>query len=177
MAKTKKVASSVEMLEPKVYEFGFLLSPAIREEDLDTHTDAIKNLITQAQGLVISEGRPEYIDIAYPMTKVIENKKHTYEQAYFGWIKFDVAPNHIDAIKNAVEAFPEIIRLLAITTVRENTIVSKKPLSTVVTKKHRHDDDVSEDEGDDLDAPAHEKLPEVINEEEIDKEIEDLVIN
>jgi hypothetical protein len=37
MARKKAVTqASTETLEPRVYELGFLLSPAVREEDLDS---------------------------------------------------------------------------------------------------------------------------------------------
>lgn len=176
MAKTKKETSSVEMLEPKVYEIGFLLSPAIREEDLDTFVEKIKASITENGGLEIAEGRAEYIDLAYPMQKDIENKRHTYTQAYFGWIKFDMAPDKIAEVKKAVESLQEVIRILLINTVRENTIISKKPLSTVLAEKRNgaqdSEDEVVADDVLETDAP---ELPE-LDSEKIDQEIDGLVI-
>ena len=49
-----------------------------------------------------------------------------FDEAYFGWLKFEVASNKIEAIKKAVEAVPSVIRMLLITTVRENTYLGKR---------------------------------------------------
>jgi hypothetical protein len=77
MARKKAVTqASTETLEPRVYELGFLLSPAVREEDLDARrVDEIKQLLQMLAGSIITDGRPEFIDIAYEMSKVIDNKK------------------------------------------------------------------------------------------------------
>lgn len=117
---------NTHVLEPRVYEVGYLLVPSLREEDLDTHVDAIKDLIAQHKGLQIADDAPVLIDLAYEMTKVIDNKNYKFSQGYFGWIKFDLAPSALVDIKAALEKNPNIIRFLLISTVRDNTVFSKK---------------------------------------------------
>lgn len=138
MARKKAVTqASTEALEPRVYELGFLLSPAVREEDLDSRVDEIKSLITDASGTIISDARPEFIDLAYEMSKIIDNKRVRFNQGYFGWIKFNLTPDQVKTVQDAVEKNLLIIRSLFTITVAENTLVSKKPLSKVLKSSVR----------------------------------------
>lgn len=148
MARKKAVTqASTETLEPRVYELGFLLSPAVREEDLDARVDEIKTIITDAAGSIIADGRPEFIDIAYQMDKTIDNKKVKFDQGYFGWIKFTTTPNMIKAIQESMDKNLLIIRSLLVLTVAENTVISKKPLSKILKSTARSEsDEVVEDE-------------------------------
>ncbi len=140
MARKKAVTqASTETLEPRVYELGFLLSPAVREEDLDARVDEIKAIITGTTGTILSEGRPEFIDLAYEMSRIINNKRVRFNQGYFGWIKFSTTPDQINAIGDALEKNLLIIRNLLITTVAENTVISKKPLSKILKSSAREE--------------------------------------
>lgn len=138
MARKKAVTqASTETLEPRVYELGFLLSPAIREEDLDARTTEIKDVITNATGEVITMERPEFIDLAYQMIKVIDNKNVRFDQGYFGWIKFNLEPKELKTVTELLEKNTLIIRMLMVKTVSENTIISKKPLSKILKSNVR----------------------------------------
>jgi predicted flap endonuclease-1-like 5' DNA nuclease len=128
--------------EPRVYELGYLLMPSVNEGDLTDERDALVALITKFKGIVVSEEQPQLIDLAYDMTKTIDNKKHTYSQAYFGWIKFDVTPDLVEALTDEVETIPSIVRSILIKTERENTIVSDQPY-----KLARSNDSDETDEG------------------------------
>jgi ribosomal protein S6 len=113
------------------------LSPAIREEDLDARTDEIKDVITNATGEVITMERPEFIDLAYQMIKVIDNKNVRFDQGYFGWIKFNLEPKELKTVTELLEKNVLIIRMLMVKTVSENTIISKKPLSKILKSNVR----------------------------------------
>jgi ribosomal protein S6 len=150
------------------------MSPAVREEDLDTRVDEIKTIITDASGTIIDEARPEFIDIAYEMVKVIENKNVRFRQGYFGWIKFTLTPDQLKSVTALFDANLLIIRSLITKTVTENTIISKKPLSKILKATDREeaveDGVVDTDEDIDLGIAANE-LPTPINE---DVEVETL---
>jgi ribosomal protein S6 len=159
MARKKAVTqASTETLEPRVYELGFLLSPAVREEDLDSRVDEIKSIITSAGGTFIAEGNPEFIDIAYEMVKTIDNKRVRFNQGYFGWLKFNLTPDQTKTVLNAVEKHLLVIRALLTLTVAENTIISKKPLSKILKSNTRSE---STDESELID-------DEVLDSEEVD---------
>ncbi len=176
MARKKAITTLLpaETLEPRVYELGFLMSPAVREEDLDTRVDEIKTIITDASGTIIDEARPEFIDIAYEMVKVIENKNVRFRQGYFGWIKFTLTPDQLKSVTALFDANLLIIRSLITKTVTENTIISKKPLAKILKATDREeaieDGVVDTDEDIDLGIAANE-LPTPINE---DVEVETL---
>jgi len=120
------LSENTHVLEPRVYEVGYLLVPSLREEDLDTQVAAIKELIAQHAGTQIAEDAPVLIDLAYDMTSVIDNKNYKFTQGYFGWIKFEAQPSALAGIKAALEKNIDIIRFLLIATVRDNTVFSKK---------------------------------------------------
>lgn len=168
MARKKAVTTpSSETLEPRVYEIGFLLSPAVREEDLDARVSELKDIITEKSGTIIAEGRPEFIDIAYEMIKVIENKNIRFRQGYFGWLKFNLTPDLLKVVTELFEKNQFIIRFLITKTVSENTVISKKPLSKILKATEREEileDDILDD-GDEIDLGiAANELPTPINE-------------
>jgi hypothetical protein len=105
------------------------------------------------------------LSLAYPMYKVVSNKKTKFESAYFGWVKFDGDPKGVSKIKKALEAKENVLRFIIIKTVRENTLARKpaaftsKPIKPAVKEEIKPED-----------------APQEINEVELDKTIEDLVI-
>lgn len=168
MARKKAVTqASTETLEPRVYELGFLLSPVIREEDLDARVDELKGIITNAAGTIIADARPEFIDIAYEMVKVIDNKNVRFRQGYFGWIKFTLTPDQLKPVTELLEKNQLVIRMLITKTVTENTIISKKPLSKILKATEREEIIEEEllDDSEDIDLGiAANELPTPINE-------------
>jgi len=180
MARKKAVITpSSETLEPRVYELGFLLSPAVREEDIDTRVDELRSIVTSAGGSVISENRPEFIDLAYQMVKVIDNKNIRFNQGYFGWIKFSLTPTDLKTVTELFEKNPHIIRMIVVKTVSENTILGKRPLSKILKATEREelgDADLIEEidtDGDDIDLGiAADALPTPVNDDSEDTPVE-----
>lgn len=149
-----------EIKKLTVYEISYLFVPHIAEEQLGAKVTAIKDLVTERGGVFISEDHPRLIDLAYRMDRTIANKKEKFTKAYFGWVKFELDPSKIEEISKLLAVNEEIIRFLAIKTIRENTLISKKPFGKDSSKKARS----TEEEA---------KLP--INKEEVDAEIEKMV--
>lgn len=141
---TQSSQEGVYTPEPRVYEVGYLLAPTVNEGDLTNERDALVALITKFKGIVISEEQPQLIDLAYDMTQMIDNKKHTYSQAYFGWIKFDVTPDLIEALTAEVEAITALVRSIMIKTERENTIVSDQPYR--LARSHNQSDETEDED-------------------------------
>jgi len=142
---TQSSQDGVYTPEPRVYELGYLLMPSVDEGNLSNERDALVALITKFKGIVISEGQPQLIDLAYDMSKIINNKKQIYSQAYFGWIKFDVTPNVIDALTAEIETGESLIRSIMNKTVRENTLTSEQPFKLARSKNNN--EEVEEDFG------------------------------
>ena len=113
MAK-KTATPSTETLEPRIYEIGYLLSPAVRDEDLAAHIESLKETLAKFGATFITDGAPEFIDLAYEMTRVIDNKNIRFNQAYFGWFKIEIEPKNIALVKEFMDANISIIRYLLI---------------------------------------------------------------
>ena len=65
--------------------------------------------------------------LAYTMRKkTVAGSYQKFDDAYFGWFKFEAASNKIEDIKKAFELHPSVVRMLLITTVRENTYLGKR---------------------------------------------------
>lgn len=152
-----------------VYEVSYLLLPSLAQAQVPAKVTALKGLLTSAGGQVISDENPILIDLAYPMTKVVQTVRHKCTMGYFGWIKFEVTKEGIEAIKKSFDADNEILRYLIIRTVRENTLLSgKMKLKFEETKKEGEGY-----ESETVVAPVAEKEA---TPEEIDKSIDDLII-
>lgn len=141
MADTPYVRQPKEV-EPRVYELGYLLSPLLSDEDKESLVATLKELFTKRGGEILSDGAPEFIDLAYQIPRIIDNKRTWFDQGYFGWFKVSFAPGQVAAMKEDLDKIVAVLRYLFITTVAENTITSKKPLSKLLRKeKSRKDDD------------------------------------
>ena len=101
--------------------------------------------------------------MAYTIFRGEGGKNKKFDNAYFGWMKFELDPDSVLKLKEALEQHDTILRFLIIKTVRESTLASKRPVvrrtmykKKVVTKKEE---------------PKQE-----INKEEVDKKIEELIV-
>lgn len=169
---TSTIADGAEELrDPRVYELGYLLLPTMGDALVPEQVAVFKKMINDNGGKEIAEGRPEIIELAYTMEKIIDNIKHSFNTAYFGWIKFDVAPEKIDTIAVGVNKESQVLRSLLFKTVRESTLPVKRPL---FNPSHKSESDgVKETESDQVKEVASQKSP--IAGEELDKQIDELV--
>ncbi len=113
-----------------VYEIGYLLVSSVPEEKVASEAEAVKSIITKAGASVIAEETPHSERLAYTMRKkTVSGSYDKYDSAYFGWIKFEVASNVIESIKTSVEIHPTVLRMLMISTVKENTYLGKRAIA------------------------------------------------
>ncbi len=132
MAKKATTTFVAETLEPRIYEIGYLLSPAVRDEDLEARVSELKDSLTKLGATFVSEGAPEFIDLAYEMSKIIDNKRVRFNQGYFGWLKIEIDPAQVANLKETLDKNILLIRYLFILAPRENTVLSKKPLGKIL---------------------------------------------
>lgn len=146
----------------RTYEFGYILAPAVPETEVPTHLDIFKKTIIELKGEILSEGAPEFIDLAYTMEKSIANKKMKYSQGYFGWVKFNASPEVMEQLKKTLDGIVELVRYILIKTSVENTIVFKKPKVEAIRDIDMDENEVilDESEGDILKGD-HEMLPDL----------------
>ena len=149
-----------------VYEVGYTLLPSLAQAQVPARVESLKEAIEKAGGDVISLENPILIDLAYPMTKVIQTTRHKCFTGYFGWIKFAITAEGISSVKKILDAETDILRFLLVKTVRENTLLNGKMF-------FKGGDEAKKIEFSNV-------LPELTEPEstpeEIDKSIDDLVI-
>lgn len=109
-----------------VYEIGYLIASSIPEEKIGMEADSVKKIISDSGASIISEGAPESRNLAYTIRrKTVAGSYEKYDTAYFGWVKFELGSSLIENVKKSVEIIPSVIRVLVITTVRDNTYLGK----------------------------------------------------
>ncbi len=148
----------------EVYEVGYLILPSISEENIEEEVVNLKNSISETGASFISEEPPSLIGLAYEMTRTIGNKKHRFNNGYFGWIKFEIEAKKIREIKEVLDKNEKLIRFLLIKTVRESTLSPKRSYLKQESAKRKTASNQDEKE-----------KAEPIDEEAIDKEIEALI--
>jgi ribosomal protein S6 len=147
-----------------VYEIGYLIASSVPEEKVPAEADVLKKIINDAGSSVIAEEAPVHQPLSYTIRKkMVSGLYEKYDAAYFGWIKFEVGSDKIESIKGKIETHPSIIRMLLITTVKENTYLGKR--SGLVAKKATEEGD--EEKKEVIVAPA--------SLEEMDKSIDAMV--
>jgi ribosomal protein S6 len=110
-----------------VYEIGYLIATSVAEENVLAEADKVKKIITDAGASILTEENPHRVPLAYTMKrKTVAGSYDKYDEAYFGWVKFEAASGKVEALKKAVEVLPSILRMILITTVRENTYLGKR---------------------------------------------------
>lgn len=108
-----------------VYEIGYLIA-GVPEEKVPAEAEAIKKVVVGAGAEVIAEGEPRHEQLAYTIReKTVAGSYDKFDAAYFGWIKFEVGSGQIESVKKTVEAMPSVLRMLVVTTIRENTYLGK----------------------------------------------------
>lgn len=149
----------------EVYELGYHILPTVPEEDLQVEVSKIHTLISDNEGVVISESNPTLKQLAFDIDKKVDTKSLKFNKAYFGWIKFEMDRSKVLGLKNKVETLENILRFLIIKTVKENTI---SILKTPTYKKEKETEVVAEKD-------LAEKVE--LDEKEIDKSIDELVVD
>jgi ribosomal protein S6 len=160
-----------EILEDnQIYEVGFHILSTIPEEKLQEVVSKLEHSITQNGGLIISEEFPKMRILSYEIKKRVETKNVSFNKAYFGWIKFEIEAAVVGKIKEDIANNENVLRFIIIKTVKENTMQAFK--SPMLAKENNRDETpkVSKDV-----SAQTEKVE--ISEEEIDKSIDELVID
>ena len=110
-----------------VYEIGYLIAGSVAEEKVSEEAEKVKDLITKAGATTIAEEAPHLERLAYTMrVKSVSGSYQKYDQAYFGWVKFEVSSSIVESIKKSVELIPTVLRMILISTTKENTYLGKR---------------------------------------------------
>jgi ribosomal protein S6 len=159
-----------------VYEIGYLIISSVPEEQVSVEVEKVKKIITDAGSSMIADESPHRERLAYTMRrKTVSGSYEKYDEAYFGWIKFELASGKIESVKDAVALVPSVLRMLLISTVEENTYLGKRAADMVVGFSLK-DTPAKESPAKNIAAPIIEKkaaAPATI--EEMDKSIDEMV--
>ena len=110
-----------------VYEIGYLVAGSVAEEKVSEEAEKVKGIITKAGASIITDEMPQAENLAYTMrVKTVSGSYEKYDKAYFGWVKFEVSSSVVEGIKKSVELVPTILRMILLSTTRENTYLGKK---------------------------------------------------
>lgn len=149
----------------RVYEVGYQIIPTVQEEKLDGAVNAIRATIEQAHGSLVSEGAPELMKLAYPIERHEHGKNTEYDRGYFGWIKFEAAPETLKTLDEAFKHDANILRFIIFRTVREETRARMK-IATLREVRRTDTIKASPRKAEESAAP--------VSEEDLDKAIEEL---
>lgn len=157
----------------RTYELGYLITPTTPEVEVPDAVAKLKSFIENLGGKILAEGETEFIDLAYTMEKNVASKKMKWSQAYFGWIKFDSAPENLESLKKSLDSNLDLIRYILVKTSVENTIVFKKPKVEAKREAFLTDEELAAleeatDEMVDEIKDDHELLPEVSDDVDAD---------
>lgn len=174
------LADTEDESEVQIYELGFHIVPTVEESKLSGDVDSIKSLIEKSGGTFISEEFPKKINLAYTIVKDIDGHRHKADEAYFGWIKFEIKKDSVLNIKKEMDANKSILRFLIIKTVKESTLIPK----SMISSKAETSNNVKLKKAPKIiptiiSTPKYvikkDKAP--VSEEELDKTIEELIVN
>lgn len=141
----------------EIYEIGYHLVPTLSEEDVALRVGDIQKLVSAHDATIIGEEFPQMIDLAYTMRKMIAGKWEKFDQAHFGWIKFEMTPENAQTLNEELRPLDFVLRFILLKTVRES--ITARPL---ILKKPE--------------APGKKEGEEKpISPEEVDKAIDELV--
>lgn len=114
--------------ERRVYELGYLLVSTLSEGEREQELASLRRVIESKGGTFISDGAPEEITLAYTMYTRDREKNMPHERAFFGWLKFEIAPADAQALyQEVIPGMKSILRSVLFKTVAEDTRASVMP--------------------------------------------------
>jgi len=155
--------------ERKIYELGYLLVPYLPVEEVGKNVESlIKDKIEAMGGEVTSALDPVMTRLAYLITKIINNKHTKFSDAYFGALRFKLAPDKVKKLEANWKKDENLVRFLLITLPKgsENIVAPKRAFA-------RREDKPFEIE---RIMPEKEEEKTALSAEELDKEIDKLVV-
>lgn len=110
--------------EQVTYEIMYFLNPLVAEDKVVDETNSLRSLIEGVQGIIISEDKPKFQDLAYPI------KRH--EKGFLGMIKFISKPDSLEKLKNSLDRNEKLVRFMISKSKIEKE--SSKPKRTFIKK-------------------------------------------
>ena len=150
------------IVDSRVYEISFIFDNKLDEETALAKSNAIKQSIATLGGSFISEETPYLRELAYEITRVVNNINVRFNEGYFGWIKFEMPAEKVQELEKGLKSDEQVIRHLVVKTVRENTVFTKRAPVIKAESLVNNEDDTLID-------TTSEVIPEVIADPIIDE--------
>ena len=129
------------IVDSRVYEISFIFDNKLEESAALEKSNALKQSIATLGGSFISEEAPYMRELAYEMIRVVNNVNVRFNEAYFGWIKFEMDADKVKDFEKAIKLDEEVVRYLVVKTVRDNTVYTKRaPVIKAETLVNNEDD-------------------------------------
>ena len=121
--------------ETQVYELGYLILPSIAEENLSEVVAKIKTVVEKAGGKEFNGEAPFKLDLAYTMSKTVGASHYVVNEAYIGWMKFELEPGQALELKMGIDQIEEVLRSLLIKVPRETYFTFAKARELIEEKE------------------------------------------
>ncbi len=132
-------------VDSRVYEISFIFDNKLDESAALEKSNAIKQSIATLGGSFISEEAPYMRELAYEMIRVVNNVNVRFNEGYFGWIKFELPADKVKELEKGLKLDEQLVRFLIVTTVRENTVYTKRAPVVKMDSLVNNEDDVNID--------------------------------
>lgn len=122
-----------------VYEIGYLILPSIPEDKLADVVNSIREVVTREGGVEVDAEAPFKYPLSYAMSKTIGASNYVVNDAYLGWIKFDLESAKALVVKTGVEKIEEVLRFLMLKAPRETYFTFAKAMKAIEEKEVKED--------------------------------------
>ncbi len=150
-----------------MYEISFIFDNKLDENAALEKGNALKQSIATLGGSFISEEAPYMRELAYEMIRVQNNVNVRFNEGYFGWIKFEMNPEKVKEFEKALRLDEQFIRFIVVSTIRENTVYTKRAPVVKMETLAANEDDVNIDTTKDAEITPEAVLPEEVKLEEV----------
>ena len=104
-----------------IYEVGFHVLPTVAEAQVGDIVIGFKEELKKRGAEILAEEAPKRVRLAYTMQQSTGGSREKYNEAYFGWIKFECMREEIGGLEEALRSNRSLLRHLLITTPRESS--------------------------------------------------------
>lgn len=116
----------MEEMNTKMYEVDYLVMPLLDEAAAQSLAASLRTGLTALSAEIAEEGAPKMVPLAYDLPRRIGEKKFTFTDAYFGWMRFHVEPSKQEAVKELFTRESQLLRHLIITLDKNALLAEKK---------------------------------------------------
>lgn len=92
--------------DTKNYEFAYLLSPSLSEEEVLSQAGKLTSLVEESKGMIRKVEEPKKRHLAYPIKK--------QNSAFFGWTTFSMAKEFAPALEKKLRGQEQILRYMLV---------------------------------------------------------------